>query len=275
MRTAADLPEAQREQAREACRLAGVTDPTMVDQCILDVALTGQASFAINAGDTQDILPAASTTAPGPVNPGRTVHDGEVVTGKLDTAGKQDAYDLDLGSATEFQLVDVTGPISLDPVPGLWRKALAVDAWRVADSSPEARRVTVTGLDNATGEYKFRLVTQKPRRFDVKQGDRIGQGGVKGTGKLDVPGRVDVYRLDAGNATSLELADAHGCDYWVGIADDSPDGAVTTPYPVWPDEPGGPCSSLPLRIEPNKRFLLVVWSAEAKTLDYAFRINLK
>jgi hypothetical protein len=265
MRTVQDLPADQRDRAREACRLTGVTDPTLVDQCMMDVALTGQASFAINAGDTQDTRPATSTT-PTPA-PGRTIRDGDIVSGKLDAVGKQDVYQLDLGSATEFQFVDVTGHISIEPPPGRWHKALAVDAWRVADSSPEARQVIVTTTSNGSGEYRFRLVTQKPRRFEVKQGERISRS-------LDVPGRVDVYRINPGGATTLDLADTRGCGYWVGIAGDSPDGSVTTPYPVSPDEPGGPCSTLPMRFEPNKPFLLVVWSAEAKTSDYAFRISL-
>jgi outer membrane protein assembly factor BamB len=40
-----DLTDEQRAAAEEVCRAAGVTDPTVLAQCVLDVALTGDASY--------------------------------------------------------------------------------------------------------------------------------------------------------------------------------------------------------------------------------------
>ncbi len=57
-----DLPPGSRDQAEAACTYAGVTGGGLLRDCILDVALTGQQAFAINAGDTQTIIP--STTGP-------------------------------------------------------------------------------------------------------------------------------------------------------------------------------------------------------------------
>lgn len=59
--TVADLPTGQRDTAAAACRMLKVTDPGLLDACILDVALTGQATFALTAGITQRII--ADTTA--------------------------------------------------------------------------------------------------------------------------------------------------------------------------------------------------------------------
>lgn len=275
--TIRDIPEEQRKSAKAACELAGVTNPALLDACILDVVTIGQPTFAVNAGETQNVVPSAKPTTneppPGPVNNERPLRDGDTVTGKLDAPGEQDVYQLDLGGATDFDFVDETKEISFEPEhPGLWRRALDTDAWRIAEDSPEAKKVVVTAPEY-TGEYHFRVVTRKHRRFEVKLGDKIGPGGAAGTGRLDVPGRVDVYVFDSGSASSIDLADSRGCNYWVGVAEDNPEAIVHTPYPMWVDEPDGPCISTSIHVEPNTRYQLVVWSTEAKMLDYEFRIT--
>jgi hypothetical protein len=272
-RTVNDLTENQREQGRAACRLAGVTDPALLDQCILDVAITGQPSFAVNAGDTQSMLPEKNEPPPGPVNE-RKVRDGDTVSGRIGAPGERDVYQLDLGDAMEFQLVDQTGDIAIEAENTSvgWLNALIPDANRLSDRSAQASRIVVSRPDNGTGEYSFRVVAIKQRRFDVK----IGADGVPGTGRLDVPGRMDVYTLDAGGVSSIRLADHRACNYWVGIAEDTAGSSVPTPYPVWsglPDIPEGACGTIPIPVEPGKRFHLVVWSKEAKTFDYGFRIE--
>ena len=54
---AADLPAAGRDAARTACARLGVTEPATLEACTLDLALTGQAMFAVGAADVQATLP--------------------------------------------------------------------------------------------------------------------------------------------------------------------------------------------------------------------------
>lgn len=49
--SAAELPAAAREAAEAACRAAGVTDPAVLEACILDVGLSGETSFAAGAAE--------------------------------------------------------------------------------------------------------------------------------------------------------------------------------------------------------------------------------
>lgn len=65
MVTAADLDPAARERARAICAAAGVTDPGLLEDCILDVAVSGQAVFAVSAGDAQQSLPDTPQFRPG------------------------------------------------------------------------------------------------------------------------------------------------------------------------------------------------------------------
>ncbi len=48
---ASDLSETVRANAEQTCRDAGITDPILLEDCILDVGLTGDATFAENMTD--------------------------------------------------------------------------------------------------------------------------------------------------------------------------------------------------------------------------------
>ena len=45
--TADSVPAVSRQRAEQMCRASGVTDPILLDACIIDVALTGDESFAV------------------------------------------------------------------------------------------------------------------------------------------------------------------------------------------------------------------------------------
>lgn len=47
------LTAEQRQQAEQVCRDAGVTDPILLENCVLDVALTGDKSFATATADVE------------------------------------------------------------------------------------------------------------------------------------------------------------------------------------------------------------------------------
>jgi len=66
--TTAVLSDSQREQAEQICRDAGVTDPVILEACILDVGLTGDRCFSEYPGS---IIPPQSFVQPeGPVSAG-------------------------------------------------------------------------------------------------------------------------------------------------------------------------------------------------------------
>lgn len=69
-----DLSEDERTAAEEICRAAGVTDPAILDACILDVAVTGDPSFAASAADMQVALDR------GPLEPSGAAADDDATT---------------------------------------------------------------------------------------------------------------------------------------------------------------------------------------------------
>lgn len=71
--TAADLPN--RTAAEIVCRRAGVTEPQLLEDCVLDVGLTGQAAFAESAAVAQHFLRGSRTAQP---VAGMPVHELEI-----------------------------------------------------------------------------------------------------------------------------------------------------------------------------------------------------
>ncbi|ANN16077.1 hypothetical protein SD37_10770 [Amycolatopsis orientalis] len=253
---AGDLPVEQREQARGACLMAGVRNPALMDGCILDVALTGQPVFAVTSGDTQR----ATTPAPPPpappdkeTEPLGTLRDGSKVA-----TNRPGSYQLDLGGATDFELVDVTGEISaqvLCPDENVTHVLIGVYQFRLP--APANCRLSVT---SANGPYGFRLVTLKHRALPAKIGDRIA-------GRLDVPGRVDTYRIDSVGDGKIVPTDGSPCEgVALGVSADGERPRVFTPH--------GACYGLPIaNPDPGKPMFLVVWSDNADVVDYTFRIE--
>ena len=107
----ATLDTAQRKAATAACQQAGVTNIDDLNDCILDVALTGQADFAFSADDVQAISAQSSS---GPIAAAQTSTLTVTTPGKTSTftfAGTkgQKVY-VDVPSAT---VPDSCGVLSL------------------------------------------------------------------------------------------------------------------------------------------------------------------
>ena len=62
-RDAASLPPAARASATATCNLFGLTTQELLDACIVDVGLTGDADFANNAADAQEAALGIPTNA--------------------------------------------------------------------------------------------------------------------------------------------------------------------------------------------------------------------
>jgi len=85
--TLADLDEATRKAAEQTCRNAGVTEQPYLDDCILDVGLTGDADFAQGAAQ---VIAAVTPPTPAPTSAGLVTRSiggqiafGETVAGAL------------------------------------------------------------------------------------------------------------------------------------------------------------------------------------------------
>ncbi len=266
--------------AEQICRSAGVTAAPFLNDCELDVALTGQSGFVASAAQDQGSAAASANTGnggkpdTGTVHPNGTLHDGDVVSERL-KPGDTATFGLDPGKATVVRLVAVTGEMS-----GLGIAVEGPDAstqpgftttengyYRVQPGGHY--QVTVSRKGAVAGPYGFRVVTAKEHRFDVRQGDLIGgHGGVPGTGRLAVPGQVDRYVFTASQAGQFYLDTGTGCEFSVAFVDDVPD-----PHAY---SPSRPCWDISLgALEPGKRYEVVVWSDNAATGTYSFRIGVR
>jgi hypothetical protein len=276
--TVADLDAGARAAAHGICAALGITEAARQQDCVLDLALTGRPAFAASAATTEHLVSATergvSSPTPEPPagensSPGGVLRDADHADAVIGKAGETHTYRLDLGDATVFRLHDITGDVGRSG-NGSLRIDLAGPSGETSPgftvTSNHQYRVlkggdytlTVSRVDNDTGEYGFRLVTAKERRENAGFGDRI-------TGRLTEPGSVDLYVLTATESTEVHLADGTGCDFEVAIVEESPAPHVYSP--------SRPCWEITLaKTEPGKRYLLIVWSGVAATGDYSFRI---
>jgi hemerythrin-like domain-containing protein len=91
--------------------------------------------------------------------PGGTIRDGSTVTGGIAKPGDRNSYDLDLGDATEFSLVEVTGDIDILLVSqGFADGATLPGPFQYRLSAPGRYQLEIVGRDGATDQCRFRLV---------------------------------------------------------------------------------------------------------------------
>ena len=243
--TLADLQAEQKAAGEAAC--AGITDQKLKQQCIFDVALTGDNKFADGYRSVERI-----------VNRGG-IKDGATVSGTIANSDQVDSYQLDLAAGDEFRIADEPNDLKVTltgtdehVLPGRIH-SLLVTSYRVDAAGSYQLKVA----KDSPGPYRFRFVMIKPRRADAKIGDRLAA-------HLDLPGRVVEYALDSGAASEFRVV-ADSCeDIWFGIDEDVPE--------LNPGQnlckPGQPHT---FTVEPGKRYVLVIWSGSAKTGDVTFR----
>ncbi|MEU0882538.1 hypothetical protein ABZ345_28360 [Lentzea sp. NPDC005914] len=189
------------------------------------------------------------------------VKDGDSRSGDIANADEQDTYDIDLGDAAEFELVDVEGEVDFKVATaeesGANQKGNGLPGPnQFGVTAPGRHKLVVSGHEGTPGKYGFRLVTLKKHAFQSKPGE------VKG--RLDVPGRVDVHTFDA---SSVEIEDGKPCeDIQLGFsAESAEDEAKTyTPhYVCWNPKHEGE----------NGKTQIVIWSESGKTGDYSFTVR--
>jgi hypothetical protein len=189
------------------------------------------------------------------------VEDGDTRAGDIASADEQDTYDIDLGAATEFELVEVQGEVDFKIAAaeesGANQKGNGLPGPnQFGVTAPGRHKLVVSGHEGAQGKYSFRLVTLKKRAFQTELGEVRGE--------LDVPGRVDVHTFDA---ASVAIEDGKPCeDIQLGFSSEAADDEAKTytpHYVCWNPEHEGE----------NGRTQILIWSENGKTGDYSFTVR--
>jgi hypothetical protein len=227
--TVDDLDPGRRAAAREACRESAITDPVALDDCTVDVALSGQPAFATAAATADDRIGPATRPTPAPivVHAGGTLHDGEQASGTL-AAGQEDTYQLDVGSAPAVYLVDVNGQVTPDVEPPTDSDTPAfiyTTNYLYALAAGQSYTVHVKRSEGATGPYSFTVVAAKEKYMPLPLGQTVN-------GNLEKPGRADIYRFTAPKDGQLLLEDGIGCDLSAGYTEDQPRVRIYSPNPL-------------------------------------------
>nr|WP_146218396.1 VWD domain-containing protein [Micromonospora acroterricola] len=162
--TVGDLPN--RATAELVCRRAGVTDPAVLADCVLDVALTGQVAFATDAARAQRDAPGAGdvsleVTRPGAIAalkvPGRagqkifiqvpaaTVADRCNVLLLLDPQGRELATGCVISGVGYIDTTTLTATGDHQVVLDLWGSDLGRATVRVVTVTDEEQTLAVDG----------------------------------------------------------------------------------------------------------------------------------
>ncbi|GAA2038612.1 hypothetical protein GCM10009839_45280 [Catenulispora yoronensis] len=154
--TLADLTPEQRAAAEAVCRAHGLTAGPAFNQCVLDVALTGDAQFADDAasvggrlGGTADL--GALTDH---VENTAALQLGTLINGSLDSPGAVDVYTVNLGANDAVHL-STPGPCVNQ---GTFAVTFVAPSGRVitTNQGPGCGTFAVTGLTE-TGQYQLRV----------------------------------------------------------------------------------------------------------------------
>ncbi|MFL6117705.1 MAG: nidogen-like domain-containing protein [Catenulispora sp.] len=154
--TLADLTAGQRAAAEAICRAHGLTDGPALNQCILDVALTGDARFADDAASMGDRLRGSQDLGAltEHVETTAALRLGQLATGSLDSPGALDVYTVDLGANDAVHL-STPGPCTNQ---GTFTVTFLAPSGRAitANAGPGCGTFAVTGLTE-TGQYQLRV----------------------------------------------------------------------------------------------------------------------
>lgn len=165
---ATDLNALPNRAAAEAtCRAAGVTEPGLLEACILDVALTGAAEFATATAGLQKFLQPSPVVNGKP--PGSVMHDGETGSGNILEPFDSHRFIVDVSGATVFW-VAWTGPTT---ECDQYFNIILVDvstsnfpctgqAVRFAPPEPGQNVLEIKSEKGGTGHYSFRITTTEP-----------------------------------------------------------------------------------------------------------------
>lgn len=213
-----DPPAASRSAraaAEAICRQAGIGDDDM-PACILDVTMTGDASFAGGLAATLQIVPGmpiSNSQVAGQITPGQTV------SGTL-SAGARNSYTFSApeglvgyfaaapGCATTNMLWDVE---AADGTPLTGPSDTCRDIGRVRFPAAGDYRMVVYSSDSGSGPYSLTWTASRPdKQLPLSAGQTV-------SGTIDLPGAQDDYLIHVTAPTVGYFRAAAGCsttDLW-------------------------------------------------------------
>jgi hypothetical protein len=209
------IPADRRSAAERVCGALNL--PTAATAgCVMDVALTGDAGFAVSTALVS--APVSGNVAAGqtltPTKPNQ-FGPGESVSGHLD-ARAPISYDLDVAKGTVAYFAAVSGCDAthavrwtiqnVDHSQELGNSNTCSDIGRVAFPSAGHYTLTVDSPVNGAGDYRLRWIVS---RADKQQSLPAG---AEAAGTIDLPGATDVYNLDIAASTIAYFAAVPGCD---------------------------------------------------------------
>lgn len=235
--TAGSLPADRRASAQAICLAVGVRREPLLDDCVLDVAETGDPGFAAASAWVAAAGPLASTSAESGEAPAAAptpIALGQDVSGTLAAATGTNDYTF-AAAAGEI----VYGHAEGTCVAGLQWVLLGPDGALLAmgpGTCQEIGRVVLATAGTytlrvrsdgvATGSYRFVLSAVPPTVTDV-----LGLGGGV-SGSIDAPGQWHDYTLVAVAGQRLTV-EAHGaCTSGLGWRLLKPDGALLDFHPA-------------------------------------------
>jgi RHS repeat-associated protein len=233
--TVGSLSSSVRANAEAVCRAVGVQAEPALDDCILDVGMTGDPAFAASSAAVAAQGPSSSTTAGPPTAPGTRgpLVLGHAMTGKIASAGQRDDYTFAV-SAGQIVYLQALGPCVTGLDWALLRPDGSVDTYN-ATCHDIARQVlgsagtwTVrvsasgAGASGATGAYSFTVwAVPATTTSSMSLGQAV-------SGSIDSIGQWHDYTfsVSAGQIVNLK---AHGaCVAGLNWALLRPDGGVQT-----------------------------------------------
>ena len=219
--TARHLDPADYEAARFVCEAAGITDPILLEDCILDVAATGDTEFTESGVDSAE--PRISLEVQLALNL------GDLVSASIDEAGEVDLFPF-TGTAGDIISIALAQTVGFDSFHGVLAQARLVSptgdtlsVWN-ANSQPEFTLPTsgtyavVVRASNltATGDYSLGLEGVSPVSPDRVS---IAIGDLKTDQTISAAAEVDefVFTGTAGDIVSIALAQTAGFDSFHGV----------------------------------------------------------
>ena len=186
--TAATLSASARADALTVCRAVGVQAGQLLDDCLLDVGMTGDASFAANSAA---VAAAAVTTGAGATQPAEVtpITVGQRVSGTIASPAQEDHYTF-TGNAGEIVYVQAHDACAagldwtlLGPDGGSLAGSLTCnDLQRLVLGTEGTYTIDVNGDRSATGDYSFSVLavpatTTTPLSLGQAVADSLGEIG--------------------------------------------------------------------------------------------------
>jgi len=190
-----DLGGSERAIAEDRCRQAGVTESPWLQECIFDVGFTGDPEWAESARRMSD--PASMTwnemyRAQGEIVGPQTV----IMEEFLAKAGQRHFFRI-LQTMPSLNLAQWE---LLAPSGARVFGACVVSCNQPGEYELPESGLYISRLSADPGESGTLIVARNlvpdPQVFDVGDNDMLGSGLGTGAGMIEVPGAVDIYRID-------------------------------------------------------------------------------